>query len=470
MLLGLVLGLAFAPLYFAISTYTEVAIGRTQAEAARDFARSTARWVGTTPSPRIERLDAAFPADQGAHRVLSIGVYAPTGELLRRIGEANAVADLPNVFPGAQSIDLPPRGGKQRILVSQPGGRWNTSVLVSFERSDASALNRVVGLYMMLIGLALLVGVYFSVTALIIRPLDQISRAAKRVASANHRLELPRPRSEELATLAASLQTMTDRLANEETALRRKVEELEQAHVKLETAQAQVVRSERLASVGQLAAGLAHEIGNPLAAMQGMQDLILDGGMDAEQQLDFTRRMRKETERISSIIRNLLDFARPRQPDQTTDEPGNVESAVNETLTLVAPQPLLREIQLAVDVYPELPPVTLGQGPLTQVVLNLVLNAATACRDGGRVRVRAQRRGEHIQLVVEDNGPGVAPDLVDRVFEPFVSSKDVGEGSGLGLSVCRGLVEASGGRIYLDTEYEEGARFVAELNPIDPPN
>src|SRR5690606_20718733 len=131
--------------------------------------------------------------------------------------------------------------------------------------SEAAPLNRLLGLYITLIGLALLVGAHFSLTVLIVRPLDQISRAASRVASTDQPLQLPTTRSAELAGLAASLQTMTERLKNDEQALRRKVEELEQAQAQLGAAQAQLVRSERLASVGQLAAGLAHEIGNPLA-------------------------------------------------------------------------------------------------------------------------------------------------------------------------------------------------------------
>ncbi len=466
-LLGLVLGLAFVPLYFAISTYIDVAIARTQSEAARDFARSTARWVSHAERPKIAQLGAALPQQSDAYHIRAVAIYAQDGTLQKTWEDGPGDAPLPNVFSGPGTRVLPPEGKHRHVIASERGQPWNATVLVEFEAADTGALNRLVALYMSLIGSALLVGVYFTVTVFIIRPLDQISTSAKNVASAGHRLRLPRTRSRELQALANNLQSMTKKLAQEEASLRSKVQELELARERLETAQAQLVRSERLASVGQLAAGLAHEIGNPITAMQGMQDLILDGGLDAEQQLDFTRRMRKETERISRIIRDLLDFARPKQAASGALVHGNVEAAINETITLVSPQPLLREVDLAVDVVVGLPEVTLDHGQLTQVVLNLLLNAAAACKEGGRVEVKADRLDQHVRLVVQDNGPGVQQDLVDRLFEPFVTSKDVGEGSGLGLSVCRGLVEAGGGSITLDTEYVDGARFVVLLEPVN---
>jgi signal transduction histidine kinase len=258
---------------------------------------------------------------------------------------------------------------------------------------------------------------------------------------------------------------MTERLLAEEHASRNRVLELERATEQLKTTQAQLLRSERMASVGQLAAGLAHEVGNPIAAMMGMQDLILGGDMTAEEQADFIGRMRKETERIHRILRDLLDFARPGRADAAA-EPGSVEVAVHETTTLLLPQPVARRVEVEIDVYPDLAPVQLGQEQLVQVLLNLLLNAAQACQDGGKVRVIARQQARAVVLVVEDDGPGVPAELGDRIFEPFVSSKEVGQGSGLGLSVCRGLVEATGGSIRLEKP-ERGARFVVTL-PLAP--
>jgi two-component system, NtrC family, sensor kinase len=137
---------------------------------------------------------------------------------------------------------------------------------------------------------------------------------------------------------------------------------------------------------------------------------------------------------------------------------------VHDTVTLVAPQRSMKSVALAVDVHPDLPLVPLGREQLVQVLLNLLLNAADACegRDG-HVIVRAEPRAGGVRLVVEDDGPGVSDDVRQRLFEPFATTKEVGRGTGLGLAVCRGLVEAAGGTIALDPEYTGGARFLVDL-------
>jgi len=118
-------------------------------------------------------------------------------------------------------------------------------------------------------------------------------------------------------------------------------------------------------------------------------------------------------------------------------------------------------------VFPDLPEVALGREQLVQVVLNLVLNAADACGPGGKISVSARPAPAGVTLEIQDDGPGVAAEVRDRLFEPFVSTKEVGKGTGLGLAVCRGLVEAAGGSINLDESYTDGARFVLELPRAD---
>jgi len=174
--------------------------------------------------------------------------------------------------------------------------------------------------------------------------------------------------------------------------------------------------------------------------------------------------MRKETERIHRILRDLLQFARPGEKHELVGvAQGSVAEAVADTAALIAPQKAMRDVELELDVPEGLPPVALGAEQLMQLVLNLLLNAVDALDGGGKVRVAAERGPRGVRLVVEDNGPGVAAAVGDRLFEPFVTTKDIGKGTGLGLAVCRGLVEAIGGSIALDTAYAEGARFVVEL-------
>ncbi|HEY4103378.1 MAG TPA: ATP-binding protein, partial [Polyangiaceae bacterium] len=298
---------------------------------------------------------------------------------------------------------------------------------------------------------------------LIVRPLDAISTAARRVAAGATSFDVAPRGAAEMIGLASSLSEMTAQLRADEQRMKGQIDELERRAQKLREAQDRLVRSERLASVGRLAAGLAHEIGNPIAALLGLEDLLLEGGLDPNEQHDFLLRMRKETERINRILRDLLQFARPGEKQELTPARGDVAEAIADTAALIAPQKAMRDVTLELAVPEGLPPVALGAEQLVQLVLNLLLNSVDALDGGGRVRVSAERAPRGVRLIVEDNGPGVAATVRERLFEPFVTTKEIGKGTGLGLAVCRGLVEAVGGSISLDTAFRDGARFVVQL-------
>ncbi len=468
-LLGGLMLLAFVPLFFAVATYASYTLQQVRDSSARALGRAVAGHVAEARTRRSpDQLLGLLEAEIGTEGVEAIGVYDRDGKALARAGEPVAVESLPrHVDARVESVfDVQSAHGRA-IAVGVPD---DLGAVVAVLRTDdqaarATPLVRLVGLYSGLVALALLVLAYFALTRLIVRPLDQLSHAAGRVASGARRLDVPVTGPRELVALGASLNTMTERLIRDEEALRRKVDEVEQATAHLREAQDRLVRSERLASVGRLAAGLAHEIGNPIAALIGMEDLLVEGGLEPEVQRDFLVRMRKETERINTILRDLLQFARPAAggaPD-SHPEPGDVEVAIFDTAALVAPQKAMKSMELSLDVHPELPAVALSREHLVQVILNLVLNAADACGEDSTVTLRALATDLGVRIEVEDNGPGVAPDVQGRLFEPFVTTKEIGKGTGLGLAVCRGLVEAVGGSINLDPAYTDGARFVVEL-------
>jgi signal transduction histidine kinase len=341
------------------------------------------------------------------------------------------------------------------------------AVLVRTDLSTTpeAALVRLFALYTGIVALSLLVFAYIAMTRLVVEPIDRLSRAARKVAEGARHLPVPRRGASELVELGTSLSQMTAKLVADEEALRAKVAEIQRYAEDLARAQERLSRSERLASVGRLAAGLAHEIGNPVAALLGFEDLLIQGGLDEAEQRDFLQRMKRETERIHRILRDLLEFARPAVHTLRPPPPeagGDVREAVDDVLSLVRPQKALREVDLRADLAPDLPPVTLSHQQIVQVVLNLVLNAVDAA-PRGQVTVRAARTADQrVRIEVEDDGPGIAAEVRGRLFEPFVTTKPVGEGTGLGLAVCRGLVEAVGGTIALEPS-PRGALFVVEL-------
>jgi two-component system NtrC family sensor kinase len=472
LLLGGVLIVTFVPLFFAVATYTRLTLHDLRLRQARAIGRTVAGQVSEARAHRRpEALSGLLGAQIGESGVEAIGLYDLTGNATTRVGGPDVVRSLPERLDAArEAVEEIRAAHGPALLVVLPDARGAVAAVLRTDDAIArvAPLVNMLGLNMGLIALGLLVLAYFALTRLLVRPLVEMSAAAERVAAGARRLELPERGPRELLELGSSLRTMTEKLIAEEEALRRKIHEVEEATRHLSEAQDRLVRSERLASVGRLAAGLAHEVGNPIAAIIGMQELLLEGGLTDAESRDFLDRMRKETERINRILRDLLQFARPAAPDTRSGEPGNVEVAVHDTVTLVSPQKSMKAVNLAVDVHPGLPLVPLPREQLIQVLLNLLLNAADACGQDGHVAVKAEPHEGGVRLSVEDDGPGIAPEVADRLFEPFVTTKDVGKGTGLGLAVCRGLVESAGGSITVDTTTRLGARFVIDLPRATP--
>ncbi|MBN2195954.1 MAG: HAMP domain-containing protein [Polyangiaceae bacterium] len=484
LLLGGLLLLAFVPLHYAIATYSGVAVKRLRESSARALGRAVAGRLAEARAHRgPHQLSSLIESQFGVEGVEAVGFYDPNGGAMLRAGDPESVATLPAFLaPGREAVleVSGPHGRALAIVVPETEGAVAVVVRTDTGGTPLTPLVRLFGLYATVVGLALLVAAYFALTRLIVHPLDAIGRAAERVAGGARRFEVAPQGPRELVELAQALRVMTERLLANEDTLQGKVSELSAATRKLEEAHARLVRSERLASVGRLAAGLAHEVGNPIAAMLGLLELLLAGGLSPEEERDFLNRLRRETERINGILRDLLAFARPTVPRPDVPlEPGDVRLAVEEVSSLLAPQSALREVTLTIELGADLPPVLLSREQLVQVILNLVLNAADACGPGGTITLRGQARARSaveagsvgltspgsrpVVIEVEDDGPGVDPAIRARLFEPFATTKDTGKGTGLGLAVCRGLVESAGGTIVLDPRSTGGACFVIEL-------
>jgi signal transduction histidine kinase len=466
--------LAFVPLFLAIAWLTTDQVASAHQRAEEAIADTTGRLACADPSPEaLERLLHASEGVDGIEVRLADGSEAqlgtPSRPLHPRDSGSRIYADADHGF----TIPVRCDGGGARV-------RFRPEQV-----HDAMAPElRLLTWYLALFALALLVFLYISMTRLIVRPLDRLVLASERVAGGALRLEVPRTGTRELDELGSAVQTMTARLRGEEEALRLKVEELTRTTERLREARDQVMRSDRLASVGRLAAGLAHEVGNPLAALLGFEDLLLGGDLDPEAQQDFLGRMKKETERIHGVMRDLLDYARTDSPASVRSEPvepADVGEVARDLVRLVTPQKALRGVTLDLEVDERTAPVASGAlsaAKLTQVLLNLVMNAAHAIgasetngagEPTGRIVVRARTVDGRTRIEVEDDGPGVPPELRDRLFEPFVTSKPAGEGTGLGLAVCRALVDAAGGTLTVSDVAPHGARFVIELPGGLPP-
>lgn len=319
--------------------------------------------------------------------------------------------------------------------------------------------------YVSLTGAAVLLLTYLALTYLIVRPLGGLTASAARLAEGAPHVRVAERGALEVRSLARAFNEMAAQLRVERAALEQRLRELEVATGELKFTQRQLVHGEKLASVGRLAAGVAHEIGNPLSAVLGFVELLQGDGLSEAERIEFLGRIHKETNRIHHIIRDLLDFARQGGDVERIDVTSDVRAALDDAVNLLRPQKELRGVEIAIDAPVTLPMVVGAQHRLTQVMLNLLLNAADAMQGRGRIQIdiRVLNDGDQVEIVVTDTGPGLAPEITDRLFEPFATTKPVGEGTGLGLAVSHTLIEGVGGTISADNAEGGGARFTIRL-------
>ena len=318
-----------------------------------------------------------------------------------------------------------------------------------------------IGLYTLLAAVLSVIVGYILLTRIIVGPIRRIGVAAQRIAEGDHASRVSVRSQNEIGWLAQNVNHMLDRLDSGRRELRQKIDALARAKADLEDAQEAMIRSEKLASIGQLAAGVAHEVGNPLSAVIGLVELLQDDTtVPGDESEDVLRRIEKELMRINQIIRDLLDYSRT-----SDEEPENasLELAVGNTLKLVEAQPRFRAIEVEVTVEKQLPLVAMSNDRLVQVLLNLLLNAAEAMEGSGVITIAAHSEPDQVILSVEDDGPGIDVAAEGRVFEPFFTTKPPGKGTGLGLAICERMIETAGGRIEVSNLQTGGARFVLTL-------
>jgi PAS domain S-box-containing protein len=226
--------------------------------------------------------------------------------------------------------------------------------------------------------------------------------------------------------------------------------------------QASLAQSEKLAAVGQLAAGVAHEINNPLTTIQANAQLLKRSfpAQDADL-LEMIELIIEASNRASQAVRDLLDFARRERYEFT---PTDVNETIHCTLALMGHELGSRSISLQFDPAMDLPSVNASQDHLQGVWLNLLMNAIDAIsNETGKISIRTQKTDDAVQVLVSDNGQGIPPEKVSRIFEPFFTTKDPGQGTGLGLSVCHQIVTRHGGQIFVSSQLDVGTTFTVVL-------
>ncbi|MFQ5611658.1 MAG: GAF domain-containing protein [Anaerolineae bacterium] len=244
-------------------------------------------------------------------------------------------------------------------------------------------------------------------------------------------------------------------------------EDLREGIHRLEETQAQLIQSAKLAAVGELAAGVAHEINNPLTSIIGLARILLEDTPHDDPHFDDVFTIDREADRARVIVRSLLDFARVSQPQRTST---NFNQLVEEAIVLVYTKSVRHRIRLEKR-FADLPLIPLDTNQIKQVVVNLLNNAIYAMPQEGTLTLSTGLRndgsgaGDGLAVVfqVEDTGVGIEPAIIDKIFDPFFTTKEVGQGTGLGLSVSYGIIDRHGGRIEVESEPGQGAKFTVIL-------
>lgn len=357
-------------------------------------------------------------------------------------------------------------------------------ITYSLDEIDRTLLVHLLGIAAISVGFILVVAISIGIllNRLIYVRLKDVESGAKRLSSGDLDHRIPVRGNDEFGRMAGSFNLMTVALKKSREELQEWVQTLEEKVEKrtqeLRVAEAEIAQGEKLASVGLLAAGIAHELNNPLTGVLTFTHLLRkkmpDGSQDAED-LDLVIR---ETKRCASIIRRLLDFAREKVPEKKF---ANLNQLIEDTVRFVERPASLQHIEIKTDLDPVLPQVWVDADLIKQVVMNMLINAQQAIEGTGSVTVRSRcqpvprppKPGVEpvpmVEIAISDNGCGISEANMQRIFDPFFTSKEVGKGTGLGLSVSFGIVRAHGGVIKVESVVGEGSTFRILL-PINPPN
>jgi len=342
----------------------------------------------------------------------------------------------------------------------------------------------------------------FLLSRVLVKPIKDLVRLTQKISEGDFSQKIEVTSKNEIGQLIGSFNRMVERLKENQESLESYLESLESTNKQLKQAQEELIRTEKLASIGRFAAGVAHEVGNPLGAILGYTSILQKEGIDREESKDYLKRVEREIERINRIVRELLDFARPSQFEIKDVE---INKVIESALSLLSYQKNFKDIETQLDMQPDLPMIKGDESQLSQVFINIILNANDAMPNGGILRIQTRthvvenpdvdrlqgiyprRRksdpmesdysrmrkadplavlfkkfSEGDQLVkirISDTGIGIKKEDLENIFDPFFTTKDPNKGTGLGLSISLRIVESLGGEIRVESEVGKGAAF-----------
>lgn len=429
---------------------------------------------------QLEDVRDLVDAISGYERVLGVRLFGADGG---NRYQSQSLAQFPFLDPGSLGRVLTTReliewrrriGGQPTISFLLPLVHRDTVIgaveviqLESYIEEDVRATRRSIALLTAVMILATGLTVSIVATLAVARPIERLAATAKSIQPM-HEETSPRRQENELERLDREFREMIVRLDAASRSLIAEQAERRRVEANLRSA-------ERLASVGVLAAGLAHEIGTPLNVISGRAEILLRRASSSVV-TENTRIITQQVDRISGVVRRLLDFAKARDLQFRETDVHQLLGRVHE---LLAPEFNRRGLQCLLELRADLPAIWGDAERLTDVFLNVTVNAMDAMETGGALKIRtdlvnatdsgSNPSQDYVVVSFDDDGHGISPEILGRIFDPFFSTKDVGHGTGLGLSVSYGIVTDHGGRMDVDSSPAEGTRMRVWLPLAQPP-
>ena len=416
--------------------------------------------------------EAAYLGDRS---VVYAGMTAPPPQLQEVMGEAVQIDRDIVRFAGATFGGI--FFGNKQLIVARPiaaAGVAAAGLGMIIDITTASHLvlqhSKIIFAWILINVLLLTIIGLSRLDRLVVRPLERLVKTSESYDYGDGVAFIGGEAGSELGQLSLALNRMLARIEEDRQKLRASVHSLEQANLQLVATQKEMVRAEKLAAVGRLAAGLAHEIGNPIGIVQGYLELLDNADLAPEDRRQFSQRAIAELQRINHLIHQLLDFSRA---SSQAPEPVAVEDLLAEVIDMFVAQKRAPEISFVPQCSAGDDVVIANPGEMRQVFLNCLLNAADSIEEmgeghPGRIVVSCrcdQGGGAVVHVVFADNGRGIATDHLETIFDPFYTTKAPGKGTGLGLSVSYSIVEAAGGRIWAESS-GVGAEIHIELPAV----
>jgi len=339
-------------------------------------------------------------------------------------------------------------------------GAARLNLSLAAEQGRLMASRRVFLAYFVLDFLLLLVLGSYLLSRTVVVPIRRLLAATRRIEAGELGGFVHVPGSTEVAELSEAFNHMVLALGEKRREVDDKVASLNRANQEIIAARSESIRSEKMASVGLLAAGMAHEIGTPLSAIMGYTGILSEDLAGDAEKTDYLRRISEESRRIDRIVRGLLDYARPKA---AAIEPVQLVPLMEKTVELLGAQGVLKLLQVSVEAESDLEPLQLDPHQLEQLLINLIMNARDAMPAGGNLQLKARREGEETLVEVIDSGEGMLADQLPLVFDPFFTTKEPGKGTGLGLAIVARIAESCGGRITVQSEIGKGSRFTLRI-------